>query len=1190
MKSISTCLYLFSCMLALLFSGCNGKSKTLFQLLPEAETGIDFINKVDESDSFNILTYEYIYNGGGVGVADFNNDGKQDIIFSGNQVTNKLYINQGDFKFKNITDEANVNVAGRWNSGIAIVDINADGWMDIYICATMNPDSLDRRNMLFINNGLNKNGVPTFADKASEYKLDDTGYSTSAAFFDFDRDGDLDAYVLTNEKLKNYPTNYHTKIVDGSSPNNDRLYRNNGDGTFSNVSKESGITIEGFGLGLAISDFNRDGWPDIYVSNDYLSNDVLYINSKNGTFKNRIAEYIGHQSQFSMGNDAADINNDGMPEIITLDMLPEINIRKKTTISNKSYQNYIYNKEFGYEYQYVRNMLHVNNGLNNGIKFSEVGQLSGVHQTEWSWSPLFADFDNDGKKDLFITNGFPRDITDKDFAIFRADKENIAGNRYLLDSIPVIKISNYAFRNLGDLAFSDVTKSWGLDNPSFSNGAAFADFDNDGDLDYVVNNINELAFVYRNNLDPLTKSEQSNSNFLRIKLLGNPLNTQGLGSQITIYYDKGKMQYNEHAIYRGFLSTVESVSHFGLGEGKTIDSVIVEWSDGKRQIVKNVLANQLLIIDYNFATQNKLSSQPTNITEALFDEIGKESKIFYKHPEDDKIDFNLQRTLPHKFSQAGPGICVGDINNDGLEDFIIGGSTNFGFTSFLQRANGTFSEAGKGLPMDFLDRRDKNKKEEDEGLLLFDADNDSDLDLYIVSGSLEDTDITVFQDRLYKNNGRGDFTLDPAALPVIDASGSCVRAADFDADGDLDLFVGGRLIPGSYPYPSKSYILKNNAGKFTDATSDVCIDLRAPGMVTDAIWSDFDNDGKIDLILVGEFMPITLFKNMGGKFNKLSVTGLETYVGWWNSIAAGDFDRDGDMDYIAGNLGGNNDYQVSQQYPLTVYAKDFDGNGSIDPIMSCYMRESMTSDKKKLYPIHFWDELNSQSTKFRRKYSSYKQYGEATLDRLLAPEDLQGALVLKANHMASSYVENLGDLKFQLKSLPLSTEVAPVNGMVTCDVNADGNLDVVMIGNDYGNEVFSGRYDAFTGLILAGDGKGSFETIPAGRSGFYVAGDAKALARLTSKRNDLLLATQNNDSLKVFAFNKNVALNQILIPQTLDIWAEYIYPNGEKQRVEFYYGAGYLSQSSRSVRIPKDVIEVIVYDFKGQPRSISIAK
>ena len=1175
MKNLGSVSLVLCSTVFLLITGCEKKPDTLFQLLPAEETGVEFANVVEETDSFNILTYEYIYNGGGVGVADFNNDGKQDIFFTGNQVPNRLYLNQGDLKFKDVTEIAKVNVPGRWNSGVAVVDINNDGWMDVYVCATMKEDSVDRRNMLFINTGLNETGVPVFAEKASEYKLDDQGFSINAAFFDYDKDGDLDVYVLTNERLKNFPTNYRLKMVDGSSPNTDRLYKNNGDGTFSDASKETGILIEGFGLGLAITDVNMDGWPDIYVSNDYLSNDILFINNKNGTFKNRIAEFMGHQSQFSMGNDAADINNDGMPEIITLDMLPEINARKKTTIGNKSYQNYINNKKFDYEYQYVRNMLHVNNGLQEGIKFSEVGQLSGVHQTEWSWSPLFADFDNDGNKDLFITNGFPKDITDKDFAMFRADKENIAGTRYLLDSIPVVKISNYAYRNKGDLTFEDVTKSWGLNEPSFSNGAAFADFDNDGDLDYVVNNINDKAFVYRNMLrESSNKEHLAKLNYLRIKLVGDALNVQALGAKVFIYYDGNRMQFNENSTYRGFLSTVEGISHFGLGAASKADSILVEWPNGHSQIVKDVTANQVLTITYDPSSSLK-SIRPE--AHQLFTEASNATHVFYKHVEEDKIDFNLQRTLPHKFSQSGPGISVGDINGDGLEDFIIGGSSNNTATSFLQRADGTFASMDKKL-------KDKSLKSEDEGMLLFDADNDHDLDVYIVSGSVEDADSATYQDRLYKNDGKGNFSMDESALPKIRASGSCVRAADYDADGDLDLFVGGRVIPGAYPFPGESYLLNNNGGKFTNVAQQVCADLKTPGMVTDALWTDFDMDGKIDLMVAGEFMPVTFFRNEGSnKLSKLSATGIENYRGWWNSLTSGDYDKDGDIDYLVGNMGLNNNYQVSKEYPLSVYGKDFDGNGSVDPILACYMRESMESNVKKLYPIHFWEEINSQSTKFRRKYSSYKQFGQATIEMLLSPEDLKGALVLQANHMESSYIENLGGGKFTMKNLPTAVQVAPVNGMVTEDVNGDGNLDVVMVGNDYGNEVFTGRYDAFTGLVLAGDGKGAFEVMSSLRSGFNVGGDAKSLAILSMKDKELFLASQNIDSLKVYSIG---VTEKIFQPQAMDSWAEFIYTTGEKQRVEFHYGSGYLSQSTRRIRIPKNVKEVIAHDYKGQSRSV----
>jgi enediyne biosynthesis protein E4 len=1176
----SISIILLSCsVFVFLISGCSKKSETLFSLVPADKTGVEFINSIVETDSFNILTYEYLYNGGGIGIADFNNDGKQDVFFTGNQVPNNLYLNNGNLEFTDITEITNVNVSGRWNSGVSIIDINNDGWMDIYVCATMHEDSLRRKNMLFINKGLNKDGTPTFIEKADEYGLGDTGFSVSSAFFDYDKDGDLDVYILTNQRLKNIPSNYRLKLTNGSSPNNDRLYRNNGNGTFSDVSMEAGISIEGFGLGLAIADVNNDGWPDIYVSNDYLSNDLLYINNKNGTFKNQIGDFIGHQSQFSMGNDAADINNDGLTDIVTLDMLPEINIRKKTTIGNKSYQNYINNRDFGYEYQYVRNMLHINNGLDQGIKFSEVGQLSGVYQTEWSWSPLFADFDNDGNKDLFITNGFPKDITDKDFAIFRADKENIAGTRYLLDSIPVVKISNYAYKNKGDLNFTDVTKLWGLDLPSFSNGAAFADLDNDGDLDYIVNNINDKAFVYRNNLNPSVKDEATKNNFLRIKLVGPPLNKQGIGAKVSIFYDGTSMQYSENYASRGFLSSVEDVMHFGLGKVSSVDSIIIEWPDSKFQLLKNIKSNQVVPVTYSSSLPNTRSLP---ISEKLFINATKSAQVFFKHVEEDKIDFNLQRTLPHKFSQSGPGIAVGDINNDGLEDFVIGGSSKNFATIFFQKTGAAFEQESSKLKDEYL-------KEEDEGLLLFDADNDNDLDLYIVSGSLEHADSALYQDRLYLNDGKGNYTYSKDALPKITASGSCVRAADFDKDGDLDLFIGGRVLPGVYPFPAKSYILRNDGGKFSDITRLVCADLETPGMVSDALWTDFNQDGDIDLILVGEFMPITFFANTNGKLTKISSTGVENYIGWWNSLVAGDFDKDGDTDYIAGNLGLNNNYQVTEKYPIWIYAKDFDGNGSVDPILACYMRTSMENDEKDLYPVHFWEEINSQSTKFRGKFSSYKQYGQTPLQTLLSSDDLKGALMMKANHMASSYIENLGNGKFRLTALPSAAQTAPINGMITEDVNQDGNLDVVMVGNDYGNEVFAGRYDAFNGLVLLGDSKGNFSKLSTAKSGFYVPHDAKALVHLFGVDTDWLIASQNQDSLMVFS-KKDNNVGDLLSPDALDTHAILTYENGQKQMIEFYYGSGYLSQSTRKSIIPRGVKEILVFNSKGASRKVDFKK
>ncbi|MEQ9441398.1 MAG: VCBS repeat-containing protein [Cyclobacteriaceae bacterium] len=1175
-------------LLAILFllEGCQSKPGTLFQLMSPEQSSINFSNRIIENDTLNILKEEYIYNGGGVGIGDFNNDGLQDIYFTGNQVSNALYLNQGDMHFEDVTATAKVAGEDRWCSGVALVDINEDGWLDIYASATMKKDSLERRNLLYINNGLNDDGIPVFTESAADYGIDDTGNTTQAAFFDYDLDGDLDLYLLTNIIDTRVPTNYRDKITDGTALNNDRLYRND-NGLFVNVSKEAGITMEGFGLGITVSDINLDGWPDIYITNDYISNDLLYINNQDGTFTNRVADYLKHQSYSAMGSDVVDFNNDGLVDIVALDMLPENNLRKKQMQGANNYTNYINNERYDIQYQYVRNTLQLNKGFtpDGHPVFSEIGPMAGVYQTDWSWTPLMADFDNDGFKDLIVTNGFPRDVTDRDFANFRSGAGGgVASIKQLHDSIPIVKISNYAFKNNGDLTFADKTEAWGLLRPSFSNGAAYADLDNDGDLDVIINNINDSASVYQNQL---YNDEKTAYHFLRVRLEGSTQNRQGIGTKVYLHYDQGKTQIFENALYRGYLSTMENSLHFGLGAVSQIDSLLIIWPDGKTQLLRDIPADQTVTMAHTDASapesQDINQELPTTSANALLQEAAAKYGVHYHHDEIDKIDFNLQRTLPHKYTQNGPGIAVGDVDGDGLDDFYVSGPADKQGHFFMQQSNGTFRDTRPMTNPDSLG--------EEMGVLLFDADNDGDLDLYTVGGSYEfQANDPHLQDHLYRNNGQGQFTLDEAALPTLLSSGSCVKAADYDQDGDLDLFVGGRVVPGNYPAPPASYILNNDQGRFTNVTAEVLPVLDSLGMISDALWTDFDNDGQVDLLIAGEWMPITFFRNTGSQtFEDVTASsGISDVIGWWNSLTSGDFDQDGDIDYIAGNLGLNTIYQASAEQPMSVYAKDFDGNNSLDPVVVVYQKDEQGNMAP--FPIHSKDDFTSQFLPIRRKFPTYRKYGVATIHDIFSEQDLQGALHYEANHMASSYLENRGDGTFALHPLPVDAQISPLFGMISQDIDQDGYLDVLAVGNRYDTEISTGRYDALNGLYLRGDGKGSFHSENMQKSGWYVPGDAKALAELRgTKGESIFLVTQNQDSLLLFNSRPSAPAASLIALEPMDSWATLTFADGTTQKQEFYYGSTYLSQSTRKIKLPATVTSVTIYSYAGKSRTINLS-
>jgi enediyne biosynthesis protein E4 len=1149
------------------------EKNTLFQLVSPDTSGIRFANNITSSDTVNLFSFEYMYNGGGIGIGDFNKDGLSDIFFCGNQVPSRLYINKGNFHFEDITTTAGISISRGCPFGVSVVDINQDGLPDIYV-SVGGPGLEDvYPNKLFINQGPDKNGKAHFSEMANEYGLADSGQSIQAVFFDYDHDGDLDMYQLTGGGFDKSPNVPAPIIKDGSAKNTDRLYRNDfnkslGHPVFTNVSKQAGIVEEGFGLGVSLIDINEDGWQDVYVTNDYISNDLLYINNKNGTFTESAQQYFKHTSHFAMGNDVGDINNDGLQDVVVADMLPDDHYERMLMFGPNQYDKFYYAISQGYSYQYMRNTLQLNRG--NG-KFSEIGQLAGMYKTSWSWAPVFADLDNDGYQDLFITNGFGKNITDLDFVKYRSDvmksDDPKKQARVLMDSLsarPGIKTHPYAYKNNGDYTFTNVSRQWGFDVSTYSNGVVYADLDNDGDLDMITNNIDEPAHVYRNTVKE--KSTEGASNFLRLLLKGPPNNNAATGSRIDIKYGNQIQTRNLNTI-RGFQSSVEPFLHFGLGNRQLVDTVIITWPDNKQSILTNIKANQLLAVDYSTAIL-KNSKQPLKTTNTVFTEIATSAlQIYYKNKHVDFNDFNYERLLPRKYSEGGPGIAVADMNGDGLEDFFVGGVYGQSGEIYLQNKSGTFTGHTLGNAKDYS---------QDAGCLLFDADADGDADLYVASGGNEFTDKDPrYQDRLYINDGKGNFIIDATALPSMLSSKSCVVAADYDADGDNDLFVGGAVTPGFYPVTPTSYILQNNKGKFTDVTEITAPGLRKIGMVTSALFTDIDNDLKPDLLVVGEWMPVCVFKNTNGKFTNTTVaSGLQNTEGWWQSIVSGDFDNDGDMDYIVGNWGLNTPYKASLKKPVSVCFTDFDHNGSIDPIV-CYFQEGIN------YPVAPWDFIVEQIPSLRKKFPTYASYSAASMEKLLFALDTKGMQTLTCKMLHSVYLQNTGNNKFAIKQLPIEAQFAPIFGMLAEDVNLDGNLDLITVGNFYGTEVITGNYDASQGLVMYGDGKGNLKPANITATRFIADKNSKGIVRIqTINKSSLIIVTNNSDSVNVFKYNRK-GIYKHLYPTPNEKYATVIFKNNTQQKIELYAGNCHLSQSSKCIVISPQIKHLNLFTGNG---------
>lgn len=1093
-------------------SGCFSSSMKneapMFTSMPSARTGMNFENNLPFDKDFNIYTYRNYYNGGGVALGDINNDGLVDVYLTGNIAPNKLYLNKGNFQFEDISEKAGVQGKGAWSTGVSMADVNGDGLVDIYVCNSGDVKGDNKQNELFINNG-----NLTFTESAAEFGVADRGYTTHAAFFDYDRDGDLDLYILNNsyQAIGSFNLRKNERPL-RDSLGGDKLMRNDNN-RFVDVSEEAGIygSVIGFGLGVTVGDIDKDGWLDIYVSNDFFERDYLYVNNRKGGFKECLEEQMKSISGASMGADLADINNDGFSEIFVTEMLPKDNDRIKTVTTFENWDRYQYSVDNGYYHQFTRNMLQLNNG--DGT-FSEIGRLAGVEATDWSWGALVFDMDNDGLKDIFVSNGIYQDLTNQDYLQYASNPEivksvvsgNVVNYKALIDPIPSVPIPDFAFHNQGDLRFVDKASEWGLGEPNFSNGAAYGDLDNDGDLDLVINNVNSKVTVMRNEATERLPANR----YLKFQLKGVDKNTFAFGTKITIEADSNSF-YIEQMPIRGFESSVDPRPNVGLGKVDRVDRVLIEWPDGNGELLFDVPTNQTLTLEQKNGVP--LSSlklhQPVTYNVATVFEPNKDSPDFI-HKENVFVDFDRDALIYHMMSTEGPRMSKGDINGDGREDFFIGGAKDQPGALFAQASDGTFKRTNEKV-------LDKDKASEDMASVFFDADGDGDLDLYVCSGGSEFTNVsTALIDRLYFNDGDGNLTKSDQVLPTPKfESSSTVAAADFDLDGDQDLFVGIRLQAFSYGEKMNGYILKNDGkGKFENATAEVAPQLKKSGMITDGIWADIDLDNDPDLIVIGEYMPVKIFVNDKGMLvDRTTECGLGETNGWWNAIEVADLDNDGDLDFVVGNHGENSRFKASAERPVSMYVNDFDQNGTVEQIICGYSGD-------RSYPLSLRHDLVKQIPSLKKKYLKYENFKDQTIDDIFTAEQLKNAAKLDVYELLTSVLINDGSGKFSVKHLPRQAQLSPTYGIEIMDINDDGIKDILLGGNLFEAKPEAGRYDASYGTVLQGDGKGNFKAILSGTSGFKMHGAVRDIITIKAGGSDLIIVSRNNDSILTFKKNQ----------------------------------------------------------------------